>query len=42
MGIRYTADETAAISFGILQIAIFSPNGSYLSPGASVTLEVGL
>lgn len=42
MGIRYTADEDAAVSFGLLQIAIFSPNGSYISPGAGISLEVGL
>lgn len=41
-GFRYTADEHAAVSLGLFQIALFSPNNSLLSLGASVTLEVGL
>lgn len=41
-GIRYNADENAAISLGVFQMALLTANNSLLSPGFSLTLEVGL
>lgn len=41
-GLRISADEKAAASFGILQTALLSPNASYVSPTFMLTLEVGL
>ena len=41
-GLRYSADENAAIMFGLTQAALYSPENSFLSPGLSIALEVGL
>lgn len=41
-GIRFSSDENAALSLGMFQMVLLSPNNSFLSLGGSITLEVGL